>query len=977
MVDTPEVSQAAVPSTNGVPPKSPSAHHQNGSEADAQEMVITSLRSQIQDLFSQVTQLNGKLVKSYDRVSDLEDDLHMASAQARQSTLKISQLELERTQHLSALNTGLLVEKSHVTAELTRLMEKATDEAAQRGQAESAKADIEKDLDDLSATLFAQANTMVAEARYSQAMTERKVEQAETALKGAEEMVGIMQQQMQTLQAEKDEAEKKAREMQVVMGKGKWVDRRSGSGAVLVKETRLLSSHLPYQEFLMFVAHLRSVHPSSLSPPAMTTLLPMAFLARLSSEDSEPTVRLDLAPSLNWLSRRSVLAAIHTGQLTIEPMSSSALLSESSSNSGTNSNIPGLNSSNNNISCALCGTPIFSTPELSHQHPRPPTHPSSQNNASANNSWSASVLKKTLAYTSTNGSPTPPPRSLSRPPSQALHEHSAPYPPQIHIFRIAAPLPPPQPVNPPTRSSSPSPFLPSVGSSRGAVPPTPPQNNSTLTNLSLNALTQSASASTTIYPLCTSGWCLARLRTTCTLWAFVRTGVVERVWEEEVPTLLPPPPPARDAAGTGTGPPPVPPRRRGLWGMASKLGERAVSWSGEGSKEKEKEKEKDKKVEEKGLPTPPPIHPTISAPSRSSTPAPPLPKRSEGRRQVPPPPPPEAPAPPLELPNPHPEPAVPAPTPAPAPDLPNPHPEPAVPAPVHALKADDVKRKRFSAHQVPLPDSRPGTPAMSPVDAPHPAAAPNDAAHTAPTPTPGAVPPPLPRRAAARAVRPVPPPPEAPSESASEAPAVPSTEQATSGDEAPKAVEAAVEKVADTDVSSPPVEAAPVEAAAEGPAPAPEEAAAEKEKEVEAEKIDVPRVDSPVPAEAEAVKDDEAELEAELTRFVDEGREEKAEDTKEDGRRARGVRWGGDVGGADVEGAGPPPGGHVLGTNWGCTVVEPSSVCSLRRTASEENNKSHCIVIHASGFDSSWVYESNYNVQREVQNMSVGMRLRE
>lgn len=303
MVDTPEVSEAASPSpsVNGAqrkatspppqatspPPKatSPPAHQQNGSEADAQEMVITSLRAQIQDLFSQVTQLNGKLVKSYDRVSDLEDDLHMASAQARQSSLKISQLELERTQHLSALNTGLLVEKSHVTAELTRLMEKATDEARQRGQAESAKADIEKDLDDLSATLFAQANTMVAEARYSQAISQRKVEQAETALKGAEEMVGMMQQQMQELQLEKDEAERKAREIAVVMGKGKWVDRRRESGT-LVKATRLLSSHLPYQEFLLFVAHLRSVHPSSPSPPAMTTLLPMAFLARLSSEDS-------------------------------------------------------------------------------------------------------------------------------------------------------------------------------------------------------------------------------------------------------------------------------------------------------------------------------------------------------------------------------------------------------------------------------------------------------------------------------------------------------------------------------------------------------------------------------------------------------------------------------------------------------------------------------------------------------------------
>ncbi|KAJ7734567.1 proline-rich protein [Mycena maculata] len=889
MADTQEAPDAPAPTVNGVE----SAHHQTASEADAQEMVITSLRSQIQDLFSQVTQLNGKLVKSYDRVSDLEDDLHMASAQARQSSLKISQLELERTQHLSALNTGLLVEKSHVTAELTRLMEKATDEAAQRGQAESAKADIEKDLDDLSATLFAQANTMVAEARYSQAMTERRVEQAETALKGAEEMVGMMQQQMQTLQGEKDEAEKKAREMQLVMGKGKWVDRRSGSSGALVKETRLLSSHLPYQEFLLFVAHLRSVHPSSPSPPAMTTLLPMPFLARLSSEDSEPTVRLDLAPSLNWLSRRSVLAAIHTGQLTIEPMSSSALLSESSANSGANSNIPGLNSSNNNISCALCGTPIFSTPELPHHHhSRPPTHPSMHNH-SPNNSWSASVLKKTLSYTNVNGSPTPPPRSLSRPMAPALHEHSAPYPPQIYIFRIATPQPPPAAHEPA------HPFLEPLPVPALAAAAAPPPHGNALTNLSLNALTQSTVSSPTIYPLCTSGWCLARLRATCTLWAFVRTGVVERVWEEEVPNLPASPP----VGELGMGPPPVPPRRRGLWGMASALGERAASWSGDGNKEK--------KAEEKGLPTPPPMHPTISAPSRPVEPAPPLPKRSEGRNRPAPPPPPRPEQP--DLPNPHPELAVSAPAPAVAvkakdaklpaeSELPNPHPEPVAPAPVLAVKAEDAKLKRFSAHQVPLPHSRPGTPAAaaSPIDAPPPAAAPGstDAVPTAPVaPTPGAAPPPLPRRAAARAVRPVPPPPETASaateNAAAETPAVVNAGEAAGGDEGAKApVQETVEKVAEADASVPNAEETKPDAEApptpetSGDAAAVEEPAAAVEKEEEkAEKatdeeakvdVDIPRVDSPP---LEAAKE-EVEKPA-ANGHLDEDLKEKAQDTKE------------------------------------------------------------------------------------------------
>ncbi|PFH50633.1 hypothetical protein AMATHDRAFT_126306, partial [Amanita thiersii Skay4041] len=226
-------------------------------DPDAQQMVIVSLRSQIKDLVSQVTQLNNKLVKSYDRVSDLEDELH----------------------HLSALNTGMLVEKSHVTTELNRLMEKATEEAAQRGQAESARVAIEKELDDLSANLFNQANTMVAEARYTQHVSEKKMEAAEVALKGAEEAVSVMQQQMQALREEKENAEKRAQEMQISMGKGNWVEQRDGKS--ITRSLRLLSSHTPYQEFMLFVAHLRSIHPSTTQPPAMSTLLTLPFLQRL------------------------------------------------------------------------------------------------------------------------------------------------------------------------------------------------------------------------------------------------------------------------------------------------------------------------------------------------------------------------------------------------------------------------------------------------------------------------------------------------------------------------------------------------------------------------------------------------------------------------------------------------------------------------------------------------------------------------
>lgn len=256
----------------------------HNSDPDAQAMVIESLRTQVQDLFSQVTQLNNKLVRSYDRVSDLEDELHIASSNLRNSSLKISQLELENTQHLSALSTGLLVEKSNVTAELTRLMERATEEAARRGQAESARHEIEKDLDDLSANLFDQANRMVAEARFARALSERKVEDTERALKGAEEVVGMLQEQMQALQADKEQSDLQVEDMRATMGKGKWIERRSDSAARV--GLRLICSHTPYQEFISFVAHLRNIRPATQQTPTMSTLLPLPFLVRLVTEDS-------------------------------------------------------------------------------------------------------------------------------------------------------------------------------------------------------------------------------------------------------------------------------------------------------------------------------------------------------------------------------------------------------------------------------------------------------------------------------------------------------------------------------------------------------------------------------------------------------------------------------------------------------------------------------------------------------------------
>ncbi len=60
------------------------------------------------------------------------------------------------------------------------------------------------------------------------------------------------------------------------------------------------------------------------------------FYKRVLTEDIEPTLRLDLAPGLSWLARRSVISAMSEGKLVVEP-------------------IPGLTANSGYPPCALCG----------------------------------------------------------------------------------------------------------------------------------------------------------------------------------------------------------------------------------------------------------------------------------------------------------------------------------------------------------------------------------------------------------------------------------------------------------------------------------------------------------------------------------------------------------------------------------------------------------------------------------------------
>ena len=258
----------------------------------------------------------------------------------------------------------------------------------------------------------------------------------------------------------------------------------------------------------------------------------------------DPTLRLDSAPSLNWLTRRSVTSAVHQSQLTVEPLPITTLLESLAPPAYSVSQ----QQASVNVPCALCGKSVLPSSYTASYHSKgsAPT--------SASNSWRPTFL----ARQSSGAAPARQNPPLIHSPTPSVATTASFYPSSSTSTRLSPPLTPPLP------SPGPSVYV--------------------FRLLSSSQSTQTQPA--TIYPLCTTGWCLARVRTTCELWRFVRTGIVDKVWEEEystigLGTISQRSPPSRNGSASPAvnGKPPLPPRRRlptsvnvgmgKLFGMAS------------------------------------------------------------------------------------------------------------------------------------------------------------------------------------------------------------------------------------------------------------------------------------------------------------------------------------------------------------------------------------------------------------------------
>lgn len=110
------------------------------------------------DLSNEVATLSTKLINAINHQTNLDDSLSAARHELEAARERISQLEQQNKEHSDMVAQGVLVKKATLDLEKAKLIATLAEEKRQRGLAEQEKKKMEQDLENLSISLFEEAN---------------------------------------------------------------------------------------------------------------------------------------------------------------------------------------------------------------------------------------------------------------------------------------------------------------------------------------------------------------------------------------------------------------------------------------------------------------------------------------------------------------------------------------------------------------------------------------------------------------------------------------------------------------------------------------------------------------------------------------------------------------------------------------------------------------------------------------------------
>lgn len=277
----------------------------------------------------QISSLSTQLIESIDRQSQLEEKLNQAK--------RTIQVQKESVANAGALKEETEVLKNTVIekdAILSELNEKVKGEKELRIAAENSVDELNKEIEDLTASLFDEANNMVATARKETHAIEIKNTKLVEQLKEKDSILETLSLQLKNLKKviqnlEDDSSAQSTNKRTSLMS-----DNASSSNSLKKYSTNnsnqqesfnepVYSPNITsirydlgiYTEFLKFIAVLP--HCESIKDTTSESKL----LRRLINDEIQPIIRLDNASGLGWIVRRTLMSLMMDGLVVVEPLS--------------------------------------------------------------------------------------------------------------------------------------------------------------------------------------------------------------------------------------------------------------------------------------------------------------------------------------------------------------------------------------------------------------------------------------------------------------------------------------------------------------------------------------------------------------------------------------------------------------------------------------------------------------------------------
>ncbi|KAL3230450.1 Rab guanine nucleotide exchange factor SEC2 [Nakaseomyces bracarensis] len=280
----------------------------------------------------QVSTLSTQLIESIDRQSELEKRLRDAQIIINKQKHVMHELD-----ELKKKNSEMNNKQTEYEDKIRTLEGELIEEKQKRGSAEKEAEKLGQEVEDLTASLFDEANNMVADARREKYDTELLNNRLHDTLKEKDAVLETLTLQLKNLKKVLQHVDSETNSSQVnkrasvittdtnasSTGSFKNISRKMSNASFEACGSPLYSPFVTtvrydlnlYNEFLKFVAVLP--HCSSIKSTSTESKL----LKRLVTDEIQPVLRIDNASGIGWLVRKTLLTSMMEGQVVVEPLS--------------------------------------------------------------------------------------------------------------------------------------------------------------------------------------------------------------------------------------------------------------------------------------------------------------------------------------------------------------------------------------------------------------------------------------------------------------------------------------------------------------------------------------------------------------------------------------------------------------------------------------------------------------------------------